>query len=50
MMGSDQTELEYECAECAEYIIMRLEHNGEPLTEDNLAMWIHDHFKEKDDD
>lgn len=38
----DQTELEFECDSCSEYIIMRLEE--EELTEENLSMWIHDHF------
>ena len=49
---AEQTQLEYDCAECASYIMNRLydmdKHH--PVTntglEGDLAMWIHDHFKD----
>lgn len=41
-----ETELEYDCDECADYILMRLEDNE--LTKENLAMWMHDHFSKDD--
>ena len=41
-MMIDQTQLEWECDECADYILMRLE--SEELTAENLSTWMHDHF------
>jgi len=41
----EQTELDYDCGECAEYIMMRLESNE--LTEENLKMWLLDHFEKE---
>ena len=41
--SQDQTQLEYEAAECADYVFQKLS-DGEDLTEENLAMWIVDHF------
>jgi len=44
----EPTQLEWECNECAEYILQRVD-DGNELTQENLAMWIHDHFNGPED-
>jgi len=54
-MSKEQTQLEYECAECAEYIMNRIQDmkSKNPDTtpeefEENLSTWIHDHFSKEE--
>jgi len=42
--NKNQTELELECDQCAEYITMRIYKQAGIYSEKDLAMWIHDHF------
>ena len=55
---TEQIELEWECDECASYIMMRLSNRVKenPLDdptnytefESDLSMWIHDHFSKEE--
>jgi len=53
-MDKETTQLEWECSGCAEYILQRIDEAKEKdgvlfkLTEEDLAMWIHDHFVEEE--